>query len=49
MKNLDNSLVTYNDRQMTYDEFIEIFKTESIVYITLKPYNFIDCGVDSST
>ena len=28
----------------TYDKILETIDTESIVYLVLKPYNFIDCG-----
>jgi hypothetical protein len=30
--------------QCTYDNILEKIDTESIVYLILKPYNFIDCG-----
>lgn len=30
--------------QMSYDKILEKLNTDSIVYLILKPYNFIDCG-----
>lgn len=33
-----------NYEQCTYDNILEKIDTESIVYLILKPYNFIDCG-----
>jgi hypothetical protein len=43
-----NSLYYSNDNKhyekCTFDKILETINTDSIVYLILKPYNFIDCG-----
>jgi hypothetical protein len=47
---MENPYETYysdnnqNYKECSYDKIIEKIDTESIVYLILKPYNFIDCG-----
>jgi len=47
MENTNTLFYSINDQdyeQCTYDNILEKIDAESIVYLILKPYNFIDCG-----